>query len=146
MTTVDAGVPGDASTGAGRPGRNLRRGWAVFTILLAGGFFLEAIFAGSFLSGVTWARKAHAVSAMILIASAFTAGLIGLVTLRRYRYGPRLGLTLLSLAAAAVAQAALGAMSAKGANLAWIHVPLGVALVSVAGLAVLAARALGRDV
>ena len=146
MTTVDARVRGDPSTGANTPSRNLRLGWTVFTILLAGGFFLEAIFAGSILSGVTWARKAHAATAMILIASALTGALVGLVTLRRFRHGPRLGLTLLSLAAAALVQAALGAMSAKGANLTWIHVPLGVALVSLAGLAALAARGMGRDV
>ena len=146
MTTVDAGIHGDPSTGADRPGRNLRQGWMVFTILLAAGFFLEAIFAGSILSGVTWARKAHAATAMILIATTFTGGLIGLVTLRRVRRGPRVGLTLLSLAAAALVQGALGAMTAKGANLTWIHVPLGVALVSLAGLAVMAARGLGRDV
>jgi hypothetical protein len=146
MTTVDAGVHGDPSTDAHRPGRNLRLGWTIFTILLAGAFFLEAVFAGSILSGAPWARKAHAVTAMILIASASAGALVGLVTLRRVRRGPRVGLILLSLAAAALVQGALGAMSAKGANLTWIHVPLGVALVSLAGLAVLAARGLGRDV
>ena len=146
MKTIDPVVDGAPSTAAGRPGPNLRLGWAVFTILLAGGFFLEAIFAGSILSGVTWARKAHAVTAMILIASTFTAGVIGFLTLRRYRHGLRLGLILVSLAAGTLVQTALGAMSAKGADLTWIHVPFGVALVSLAGLAAFAAGGIGREV
>jgi len=143
MTTVDARVHGDPSTGADQPRRNLRLGWTVFTILLAVGFFLEAVFAGSILSGVVWARKAHAATAMILIVLSFTGAFVGLATLRRYRSGARLGLILLSLAAGTLVQAALGAMSAKGANLTWIHVPLGVALVSLAGLAAIAARGMG---
>lgn len=145
MTTVDAGVRRAPLRGADGPGRNLRLGWTVFTALLAAGFFVEAIFAGEILSGVAWARKAHAATAMILIALTFTGAFVGLMTLRRYRHGLRLGLTLLLLAAAALVRAALGAMSAKGANLTWIHVPLGVALVSLAGLAAIAARGMARD-
>jgi hypothetical protein len=145
MNTVDAAVRLDGSTDAGQPGRNLRQWWTVLTVLLAATFFLEAVFAGSMLSGVSWARRAHAATAMILIVSTFTAGLIGVITLRRFRHGPRLGLTLLSLAVAAFVQAVLGALSAKGANLTWIHVPLGVALVGLAGLAAASARRLGKE-
>ncbi len=142
MNTIDAARPNRAGD-AGQPGRDLRGWWTAITVLLTAAFFVEAIFAGSLLSGVNWARRAHAAMAMILVASALTAGLTGLVTLRGIPHGPRLGLTLLSLAGAAFVQAALGALSAKGANLTWIHVPLGVALVILAGLAALSARRLG---
>jgi hypothetical protein len=40
----------------------------------------------------------------------------------------KLGLALLSLAAMLLLQAAAGALTAKGTNLLWVHVPLGVAL------------------
>ncbi|HEY2356770.1 MAG TPA: hypothetical protein VGH86_04915 [Phenylobacterium sp.] len=142
MNTVDAPVRMGRSTGADEPGRNLRRRWTVITILLASTFFLEAVFAGAMLSGSSWARGAHAATAMVLVASTFAAGLLGLFTLRRFQHGRRLGLTLLSLSAAAFVQAALGSLSAKGANLTWIHVPLGVALVTLSGLAALSARRL----
>src|SRR5438874_59408 len=112
----------DAGVHAGRSsehGRNLRRWWSVITALLVAAVFLEAVFAGAMLSGVGWARRAHAATAGLLIASAAVAGLVGLVTLRRIPHGPRLGLTLLSMAAVVFLQAAAGAMSAKGANLMW---------------------------
>ena len=64
--------------------------------------------------------------------------------LRRTRMlGLALILPLLALAVASVLQAALGVMIGKGANLAWVHVPLGVALVAVAAQTVAAARRLG---
>ena len=82
-------------------------------------------------------------TAALLIAGAAAAGLVSAIALRRLPHRTRLGLTLLSLAALAVLQAALGALSAKGANLTWLHVPLGVALVGLAGQAVASARKLG---
>jgi len=109
-------------------GSRLRQWWSIITILLVAAIFIEAVFAGAMLSGVSWARKAHSVNAAILIASTFTAGLVAVVTLRRIPYGPILGLTLLSLAAVILLQAVIGAVSEKGANLLWVHVPLGVAL------------------
>jgi hypothetical protein len=143
MNTVNAAVRLDRPTDLTQPGRNLRRWWTVITALLAATFFLQAIFAGAMLSGVGWAHKAHSVTAALLIASAVAAGVASVVTLRRFRDGPRLGLTLLALAAAAFLQAAIGVLSAKGVNLAWVHVPLGVALVGLAAQAVAGARRLG---
>ena len=144
----------DAAIQAGRPtepkapgpkalGRGLIRSWRFVTTLLATGFFAEAALAGAMLSGVAWAQRAHRATAGILIAFTLLAGLVALLALRRVPHGVRLGLILLALAVASVLQAALGVMIGKGANLAWVHVPLGVALVAVAAQTVAAARRLG---
>jgi hypothetical protein len=124
-------------------GRNVGRPWSVITALVALAVLFEAIFAGAMLSGVDWARTAHAVNAAVLIASALTAGLVAVVTLRGIPHGSRLGWTLLRLAAVVIVQAALGAWSAKGTNLLWLHVPLGVALFGFATRAAIDARRLG---
>jgi hypothetical protein len=145
MNTVNPAVHLDQATDSTRPSRTLRQWWSVITTLLVAAFFMQAVFAGAMLSGAGWARAAHAATGVLLIASAFTAGVVSVVTLRHCRHGPRLGLTLLSLAAVAFLQAAVGAMSAKGVNLTWVHVPLGVALVGLAGLAAAGARRLGGD-
>jgi hypothetical protein len=121
--------------------RKLRRWWSVITGLLVLVVFLEAVFAGAMLSGVDWARTAHRASAVMLIISTAAAGLVSIPTLRRIPGGLKLGLTLLSLAALVFLQAAVGALSAKGANLLWIHIPLGVSLF---GLATQAARGARR--
>ena len=112
--------------------------------LLATGFFMQAVFAGAILSGVVWARQAHSATAVILVVASLAAGLTSAATLRRFRQGQRLALALLALAAATLVQAAMGAMSAKGANLIWAHVPLGVALVALAGQSVARARRLNE--
>lgn len=126
-------------------GRNMRRWWNVITALIAAAIFIEAVFAGAMLSGIDWARAAHAANAVILIATTATAGLVAIIALRRIPHGTKLGLTLLSLAAAVLLQTALGRMSAHGANLMWVHVPLGVALVGFATQAAAAARRLGGE-
>jgi len=145
MNTVNTAVDLGRSAESSEPGRNLRRWWSLITALLVAALFLEAVFAGAMLSGAPWARKAHSVMAAVLIASSVAAGGVSMLTLRRMPHGPRLGLILLSLAAVAFLQAAVGAMTAKGANLAWVHVPLGVAMVAFAAQAVAAARRLGGD-
>ena len=122
--------------------RNVWRGWSVITGLIALAVLFEAIFAGAMLSGVEWAHRAHAVNAGILIASALIAGLFAVVTLRRIPQGVKLGRTLLALGTVVFLQAAVGALSAKGANLLWIHVPLGVGLFGFATRAALGARGL----
>jgi hypothetical protein len=124
---------------------NLRRWWNGVTTLLVIAVFAEAMFAGAMLSGVGWARTAHTVNAGVLIASTLAAGLVSVVTLRRVPHGLQLGLTLLSLAAAVLLQAAIGVLAAKGANLLWAHVPLGVALVGFAAQAAAGARRLGEE-
>jgi hypothetical protein len=124
---------------------NLRRWWSAITTLLVIAVFTEAVFAGAMLSGVGWARTAHSVNAAILIASTFTAGLISVVTLRRIAHGVTLGLTLLSLAAVVFLQAAIGTLAAKGANLLWVHIPLGVALFGFARQAAAGARRLSEE-
>jgi hypothetical protein len=139
------------AVGLGRPagsdehGRALRRWWSLATAFLLAAVFLEAVFAGALLSGAAWARAAHGLTAGLVIAATAAAGLIGVVTLRRIPHGPRLGAGLLALAALAFLQTVLGALSAKGANLLWAHVPLGVALVGLAAQAAASARRLGAD-
>ena len=80
--------------------RNLQRWWTVITTGIAVVILLEAVFAGAMLSGVSWARAAHGVTAGILIASALGAGLVAVLTLRRLSHGLKLSRTLFSLAAA----------------------------------------------
>jgi len=127
------------------PRRNLRRWWGVITIGLLAAVFIEAVFAGAMLSGAAWARPAHAATALALIASTTTAGFVALAALRRIPHGRGLGLTLLGLAAALLLQAALGRAAAHGANVLWLHVPLGVVLVGLAAQAAASARRLGAD-
>lgn len=125
--------------------RNRRQWWSVITALLVLAVFAEAVFAGAMLSGFDWARRAHAVNAAILIASTITAALVSVVTLRRNSHGLKLGLSLLLLAAVVCLQAALGALSAKGDNLLWAHVPLGVASFGIAAQAAAGARRLRAE-
>jgi hypothetical protein len=121
---------------------SLRQWWSITTSLLVAAVFIEAVFAGATLSGVAWAGTAHRVTAALLIAATTIAALAALVTLRRIPHGMKFGLTLLALAVLLVLQAAVGVLSAKGANLLWIHVPLGVALFGFARQVVTAARKL----
>jgi hypothetical protein len=139
----DVAARSDRPTDLEAPGANLRQGWSIIATLLVVGIFIEAVFAGAMLSGVSWARAAHAVTAIVLIFSATAAGLVALLALRRIPHGLKLGLTLLSLAGVVALQAALGKMTTQGDNLLWLHVPLGAALIGVAMLAAAWARRLG---
>jgi hypothetical protein len=143
MSTAPYDLAAGGGARPGDPGRAAIRLWRTVTVVLVAGYFLEAVFAGAMLSGVGWAHKAHAMTAGLLIAATAAAGLVSALTLRRLPPGLRLGLVLLALAAAAFVQAAVGAMTAKGHNLAWLHIPLGVALVGLAGQAAAGARRLG---
>ncbi len=105
------------------PGSNLSRGWRLVAMLIVAAIFIEAVFAGAMLSGASWGRPAHALTAVVVFAAALISGLVALVTLRRVPHGLALGLILVGLAAGVLVQAVLGAMTAKGANLAWLHVP-----------------------
>jgi len=111
--------------------------------LLVAAIFAQAVFAGLMLSGVEWARSAHAAGAVALIACTLAAGLAAIVTLRRVAHGMRFGFALLLLAVALSLQTAIGKSLVGGANLMWLHVPLGVALVGFATQALAAARRLG---
>ncbi|MDO8289644.1 MAG: hypothetical protein Q7T44_10545 [Parvibaculum sp.] len=135
----------DGQTDWNEPMRNLRRWWSVITSLIAVAIFIQAILAGAMLSGISFAHEAHSATATILIALALIAGLVSVITLRRVANGTKLGLTLLMLAAVLVLQTALGKLSANGANLMWVHVPLGVALVGFAAQAIAGARKLGTE-
>lgn len=141
----DAGVDLSRRTDTSQPTRNQRRWWTAVTTLLVAAIFCEAFFAGVMLSGASWGRTAHLVNAVVLIASTLMAGLVAFATLSRIPRGPRLGLTLLSLALVIFLQTAVGRSSAKGANLMWVHVPLGVALVAFAAQAAAGARRLGEE-
>lgn len=129
--------------GSAEPRTNLRRSWTIVTSVLVLAIFMEAAFAGAMLSGIEWARRAHTLNAIVLMAATLAAAVFSLITLRRVAHGLSLGLTLLALGAAIALQTAAGEMSAKGANLLWVHVPLGVALVAFAGQAAAIARKLG---
>ena len=107
--------------------------------------FAESVFAGAMLSGVDWARAAHSLTAALLTASTLIVGLVSIFMLRRIPHGPRLSLTLLSLAAVIFVQMVVGRFVAHGANLLWVHVPLGVALVGFAGRAAAVASRLGDE-
>ena len=141
----EAAIHLDPSTDSSRPSRELRRWWRGITTLVVVAIFTQAIFAGLMLSGVDWGRRAHSVNAAVLIAATLSASVGALVTLRRIPHGPRFGLTLLALAVVIFFEAALGSLSAKGANLMWVHVPLGVALVGFAAQAAAGARRLGGN-
>lgn len=121
----------------------LRVWWSAVTVLLAGGIFVQAGFAGGMLSGFSFAHSAHAMTAGVLTAATFISGLVALVSLRGIENGRKLGWTLLALAAAIFIQTVIGKLSAEGANLMWVHVPLGVALVGLAAKAATRARTLG---
>jgi hypothetical protein len=136
---VHAGGPTESS----QPGRDVRQWWSVITSMLVAAIFGQAVFAGLMLSGVAWAREAHALGAVALIASTLAAGIAAVVSLRRVAHGLRFGFALLLLAAVLSLQTAVGKSMAGGANLMWLHIPLGVALVGFATQAVAAARRLG---
>lgn len=135
--------PANLNAASNEPG--LRQWWSVIRTMLVLAVVTEAAFAGAMLSGVGWARMAHAGNAAILIASTLAAGLVSVVMLRGVPHGLKFGLTLLSLAATLFIQAAAGALSTKGAHLMWVHVPLGAALVGLAAHAFAAARRLGAE-
>ena len=136
---VDIGQPAVSQ----EPNASLRHRWSVVTALLLAAIFAQAVFAGAMLSGVGWAHAAHAINAGLLTGAALLAALAGAVTLRRIAQGRRLVLTLLALSATMFVQMAAGRMSESGANLMWLHVPLGVALVGLAAQAASGARRLG---
>jgi hypothetical protein len=140
----DAAGHFDVPTDSSQPVRRVRQWWSVITTLLVIAIFAQAVFAGVMLSGLDWGRAAHSMTAVALIASTLTAGLASAVTLRRISRGPRLAVTLLSLAAVIFLQTAVGKFAADGANLMWLHVPLGVALLGFAGQAAVGARKLGE--
>jgi hypothetical protein len=141
----DAVIPPGGTTVPNDRSHTLRQWWIAITTLLMVAVFIETAFAGAMLSGIGWARNAHSANATFLIVATIAAGLVSLVTLRRIPYGLKLGLNLLSLGAVILLQAALGALSAKGANLMWVHVPLGVALFGFAGHAAASARRLSQE-
>lgn len=125
-------------------GAGVRGVWRAITGAIVAAMFLEAVFAGAMLSGFEWARRAHMGGAALTIGATLIASLAAFATLRRVKHGARLGVYLMLLAAVAVAQATVGVASAKGGNLLWLHVPLGVALVGLTAQSVAGARRLGE--
>ena len=140
----DAAIHMDGDNDSSPPSRRLRQWWSVVTTVLATDIFVQAVFAGAMLSGVDWARAAHSANAIVLIASTLAAGLTAAITLWRVPQGFKLALTLVALAVVVFVQTGIGKASTGGANLMWVHVPLGVALLGFAGHAVASARRLGR--
>ncbi len=138
-----ATVHSDSATEPSKPARSLRLRWSIIAGVLATAIFAQAVFAGLMLPGVDWGHRAHSLNAFVLIASTLAAGLSALVSLRRVPNGPKLGFTLLSLGVVLVIQTAVGKSSTEGANLMWVHIPLGVALFGFAMLGVARVRQLG---
>jgi hypothetical protein len=136
---VHAGGPTESS----EPGRDVRPWWGLITSLLVAAIFAQAVFAGLMLSGIEWARAAHAMGAMALVAATLAAGIAAVVTLRRVAHGLKFGFALLLLAVVLSLQTAVGKSLVEGANLMWLHVPLGVALVGFATQVMTGARRLG---
>lgn len=139
----EAVTPLDPTTDSGKPALSLRLWWSIITAILAAAIFAQAVFAGLMLSGVDWGSRAHTLNAFFLSAATLAAAVGALIALHRVPHGVRLGVTLLSLAVVVVIQTAIGKSSAGGANLMWIHIPLGVALVGLAMQALAGARKLG---
>ncbi|MDR3499528.1 MAG: hypothetical protein P4L72_09910 [Parvibaculum sp.] len=142
MTTGKAVLAIRSGRPPGAPANRLRIWWTGIALLIAGGLFLQAGFAGAMLSGSAFALGAHKLTASILIAATLVSSLVATVSLRRIENGTRFGVTLLVLALALALQFAVGKLSANGANLLWLHVPLGVALVGLAAHAIRGARRL----
>lgn len=140
-----AAVHVDGPPESSRPGHDQRPWWSVITSLLVAAIFAQAVFAGLMLSGVEWGRTAHSAGAVVLIAATFAAGLAAVITLRRVAHGLKFGFTLLLLAVVISLQTAVGKSMVEGANLMWLHIPLGVALVGFATQAVAGARRLGGE-
>jgi hypothetical protein len=144
MSTNEAGLGAslERSPITDRRGSRQRRLWSVVTHALVAAAFAEAVLAGAMLSGAGWARALHGLLAAALVVSTIGAGLFALATLRRSPNGRRFALTLLGLAATVFLQVALGVFAMRGANLLWLHVPLGAALVAFAARTVADARQL----
>jgi hypothetical protein len=137
----DTAVPAGAS--ARDPGRYVRPLWRGIAVLLVLAVFAQAVFAGLMLSGIEWGRAAHSLNSIVLIASTLAAGIAALVTIRHVPHGANLGFMLLALGVLVSLQTAIGKSSVEGANLMWVHIPLGVALVGFAAQTVTSARRLG---
>ncbi|HEY8547912.1 MAG TPA: hypothetical protein VIL36_22795 [Acidimicrobiales bacterium] len=124
--------PGDAP-GAPNPTRAPSRAWGVFTSVLTAAIFLQAVTAGRLLSGDDWARDAHHAGAGLTFLAALVGAVVAGVRLRGVDAGRRLALLLAVLGVALLVQFGLGSASADGRDTLWIHVPLGVAIVGLAG-------------
>jgi hypothetical protein len=118
--------------------------WIAIARLLMIAVFAQSIFAGLILSGESWGRTAHRLTAFGLITATVLAGIAALLALRHTEGGARLAGSLLALAAMLVLQTVLGIRSAAGERLLWLHVPLGVALTGFTANLEAAARRLRR--
>jgi hypothetical protein len=119
-----------------RPSHGAARAWSVITGLIVVGVFMQSVFAGLLLSGEGWGRTAHSITAVMLISGTLIASVVAAIMLRRVSdTGGKLALLLFGLAVVLVLQTIVGQLSAEGksllfgANLLWLHIPLGVALV-----------------
>jgi hypothetical protein len=119
------------------------RAWVVFTTVLMWVVFLQAVTAGRILRGDGWARDVHRTAAGVLVLAALGGGVVALVRLRDRARGRRFGLMLVVIGVALLVQHGLGTAAADGDDTLWIHIPLGVALVSAMAQANLIARRLG---
>ena len=108
--------------------------------------FSQSIFAGVLLSGEPWGRTAHGWTALGLVIGTLVAGIVAALSLRGVGGGRRLSGMLAALSLLLFVQMVVGRRSAEGANLLWLHVPLGVALVGMMVQPAIAARRLGAGV
>jgi hypothetical protein len=107
------------------------RGWVGFTRLLTLGVFSQAVLAGIFLSGPSWARTVHGFLGPAVIFASLIAAVVATTTRKRWSSGNRLAILLALLTTVLVVQNLAGELS-SGGSLLWLHVPLGVAVVGLA--------------
>jgi hypothetical protein len=119
------------------------RAWAMFTTVLMGAVFLQAVTAGRILTGDAWARDVHRTAAGLLFLVAVGGGGVALVRLRDRAGGRRFGLMLVAIGVGLLVEHGLGTAAADGEDTLWIHIPLGVALVALMVRLDMFARRLG---
>jgi ABC-type transport system involved in cytochrome c biogenesis permease subunit len=100
----------------------------------------QAFFAGALLSGYTEGRDAHRLNAIALVVLALGLFIASLATRRRTPAGRRLVAASGQFLAGIMVVAVLGALSAEGQRLLWLHVPAGVMMMGAATALQRAAR------
>jgi hypothetical protein len=111
-------------------GRGQARAWTAFTTVLTLAVFFQAVTAGRILTGDDWARDVHRTAAGLVLIAATVGGLVALVRLRDRAGGRRFGLMLVAMGVGLFVEHGLGTAAADGEDTLWIHIPLGVALVT----------------
>lgn len=116
--------------------------WLLVTRLLGLMTLAQAFFAGALLSGYTEGRDAHRANAMALAVLALGLLVASLVAMRKAPGGRRLIAAAAQFFAGIMVVGVIGALSAEGHRLLWLHVPAGVIMMGSAAALQAAARPL----